>query len=89
MIQFNITLSFDELMELYDVLSSARNKVLDDVHAALRSTIIGAMSGKVVNLRETHLLKTDDAFEQVEAWLKTQTLKLEEVKNAGNKGNAT
>lgn len=88
MVQINITLTFDELMELYDVLSNSRNKVLDGVHAALRSTVIGAMSGKVVNLKETHLLKTDDAFEQVDAWLKTQATKLEEIKNASNKGNA-
>lgn len=88
MIQFNLTLNSDELIELYDLLGSSRNKVLDDVHAAVRSVIIGAMSGKIVNLNETHLLRADGANEQLKAWLEAQKLKLEEMKNAGNEGNA-
>lgn len=89
MIQFNLTLNSDELVELYDLLGSSRSKVLDDVHAAVRSVIIGAMSGKIVNLNETHLLRTNGAGEELKAWLEVQKLKLEELKNAGNEGNAS
>ena len=88
MIPFNVTLTYEELLELYDLLAASRSKALSNLHAAVRSTIMGALAGKVVNLNETHLFSPQGATSDFESWFAAQKIKLEGLKNASNEGNS-